>query len=140
MVLTGVFLILLTGWLLWGWIVAEAHQWPLVKLWCARSFVVMTIIVCLGGATWVSQRVIRSAQRSAVSRLAVALRDAMDDGRIEDVSRALHDLADPPDELSNRSGDILKRLESVTTALNAESGKRRADRIAAKRKEPNFQR
>lgn len=118
MLLFAVFLILFTSWMLWGWMVGESRDIRWMRNWCAGIFVVLCILVCLGGGAWISRQITQSSYRSDVRQLTRLLNERMQEGRIDDVRDALQHIAEEPDEWSTFSRDPLQRLSDVTAALS----------------------
>ncbi|MFO0975177.1 MAG: hypothetical protein U0996_02205 [Planctomycetaceae bacterium] len=119
--LIGTLLVLLTGWLLFGWFVGESSDIRWLKHWCSVLFVSMAVVLCLSGGAFVTHRITTSSHRKAVQELAAQLNQRMKEGRTADVRDAISFLANPPDERSNHSPDILRRLEELRTALRETS-------------------
>lgn len=127
-VLIAVFLLLFTAWMLLGWFVGESRDVRWMRNWCAAIFVVMVILVCLGGGAWISRRMTQSSYRESLTNLSRLLNERAGEGRLEDVRDAITHLADEPDEWSTNSPDILKRIDEVTIALQKTARKK----VAAK--------
>lgn len=128
--LIGTLLVLLTAWLFFGWLVGESADIRWLKHWCSALFVSMAVMLCLGGGAFVTHRITVSAHRKAVQELAWQLDQRLRNGQTADVREAISFLASPPDERSNHSPDILKRLEELRTAMReptASSRTRTAD-------------
>ncbi len=119
--LIGTLLVLLTGWLLFGWLVGESSDIRWLKHWCSVLFVAMAVMLCLSGGAFVTHRITTSSHRKAVQELAAQLHQRMKDGRTADVRDAISFLANPPDERSNHSPDVLRRLEELRTAMRETS-------------------
>ena len=128
MILFAVFLILFTAWMLFGWFVGESRDIRWMRNWCAGIFVVMAILICLGGGAWVSRRFTQKSYRESVTKLTRLLDERAKEGRMEDVRDAIAHIAEHPDEWSTHSSDILQRMEEVTQALE----KTVRTRVAAK--------
>lgn len=132
--LIGTLLVLLTAWLFFGWLVGESADIRWLKHWCSALFVSMAVMLCLGGGAFVTHRITVSAHRKAVQELAYQLDQRLKNGQTADVREAIGFLANPPDERSNHSPDILKRLEQLRTAMREPSPSgptRTADRSEA---------
>jgi hypothetical protein len=117
MLLIVIFLILFTSWMLWGWIVGESRDIRWMRNWCAGIFVVLCILLCLGGGAWFSRQAIQSSCRSRVQEFTRLLYERMEEGRIDDVRDALQHISEEPDEWSTYSRDRLQRMDEVTEAL-----------------------
>lgn len=136
MILAAVFLVLLTGWMLLGWMVGESRDVRWMRQSCAVIFVTMLSLMCLGGGVVFTQHSLESNHRRSVRKFALLLRDRIHQGRIDDVRDALDHLADDPDSRSSDNPDILRRLSDVTEAL----GKTAHTQIADQNSESNTQR
>jgi hypothetical protein len=119
--LIGTLLVLLTAWLFFGWLVGESADIRWLKHWCSALFVLMAVMLCLGGGAFVTHRITVSAHRKAVQELAWQLDKRLKTGQTSDVREAISFLANPPDERSNHSPDVLKRLEELRTAMREPS-------------------
>ena len=117
MILFAVFLTLFTAWMFWGWLVGESRDIRWMRNWCAGTFVVLAIMICLSSGAWLSHRLTEARHRDSVQRLTQQLHHRMNAGRIDDVKDALQHLAEDPGEWSTHSGDILTRMDEVTQAL-----------------------
>ena len=117
MILFAVFLALFTAWMLWGWMVGESRDIRWMRNWCSGIFVILTILICLGGSAWISRRMSQASYRASLEQLTRLLNERFQEGRTSDVGDALAHMAEVPDELSARSPDILQRLADVTEAL-----------------------
>lgn len=130
LILSAVFLTLLTAWLLWGWIVAEARDYKFMKLWCARSFVVLAALLSLGAGAFVAHRRSQQMYRESITRFATVLNRHAQSGNTDDVTEALHRVADAHDEWTTLSPDILVRIREVTDQLEKPGGLRTAGKPA----------
>lgn len=121
MILAGVFLILFTAWMLLGWFFGESRDIRWMRNWCAGIFVVLSILVCLGGGAFLARKLTQASYRSSMTEFSRLLHERMDEGRIEDVRDAIQHLSEEPDEWSTHSPDILKRVDELTEALQKTS-------------------
>lgn len=119
--LIGTLLVLMTAWLLFGWLIGESSDIRWLKHWCSALFVTMAVLLCLGGGAFVTHRITTSSHRKAVQELAAQLNERLRNGRTAEVRDAISFLANPPDERSNHSPDILRRLEELRTAMREPS-------------------
>ena len=117
MLLFAVFLILLTSWMLWGWMVGESRDIRWMRNWCAGIFVVLCTLICLTGGALISRQITQSACRANVEHLTRLLNERMKEGRTDDVQDAIQHIAEIPDESSTSSRDVLQRMAEVTNAL-----------------------
>lgn len=127
-ILIAVFLVLFTAWMLLGWMVGESRDIRWMRNWCAGIFVVMAILLCLGGGAWISRKMTQTAYRSSIQKFSRLLNERAGEGRMEDVRDAIQHLAEEPDEWSTHNADILRRIEEVTEALEKTSHRRVADK------------
>lgn len=117
MYLLAAILILITSWMLWGWMVGESRDIRWMRNWCSGIFVVLCILVCFGGGAWISCRVTQASYRSELQQFTRLLHERMKEGRSQDVQDAVQHIAEEPDEWSTFSNDPLQRLSDVTEAL-----------------------
>lgn len=117
MYLLAAFLVLFTAWMFLGWMFGEARDIRWLRNWCAGIFVVMALLICLGGGAMLARRVTQSSHRQTLEQFARLLEERAEEGRIQDVRDAINHLANKPDEWSTHSPDILVRIDEVTQAL-----------------------
>jgi len=125
-ILSGVFLVLLTAWMLLGWFIGESRDIRWMRNWCAGIFVVMSVLICLGGGALLARRMAQADHRASVQQLTRLLNERASEGRMDDVRDAIQHLADQPDEWSTHSPDILTRVSEVTEALKKTSRRQTA--------------
>ena len=117
LLLSAVFFILLTCWVLWAWIIAESRDFRLMKVWCARVFVVLAAMMCFGIGAWYGNRKNDHQHRESVTHLIQLLHERTQSGQMDDVAAAIRHVAETPDEWSLHSPDILARVGEVSEAL-----------------------
>lgn len=124
-------LLLITGWILLGWMIGESHDVVWLKRWCAPLFVGLAVVLCLCGSGWLTWRTVRAQQRQAIQQLANELHRRSREGRDDDVRAALEFLATAPELGSGKDADILARIDSLNTALSkTQKTERTAERSA----------
>lgn len=128
MYLLAVFLLLFTAWMFLGWMIGESRDIRWMRNWCAGIFVVMAILICLGGGAVFARRSTQASCRASLEQFARLLEERAEEGRIQDVRDAISHLANRPDEWSSHSPDILSRINEVTQALEKTS----LNRVATK--------
>ena len=133
MYLLAVFLVLFTAWMFLGWMIGESRDIRWMRNWCAGIFVVMAILICLGGGAVFARRMTQASCRKSLEQFAKLLEERAEEGRIQDVRDAISHLANRPDEWSSHSPDILTRIDEVTQALEKTSLNRVATKAAGKK-------
>jgi hypothetical protein len=133
MYLFAVFLVLFTAWMFLGWMIGESRDIRWMRNWCAGIFVVMAILICLGGGAVFARRMTQASCRTSLEQFAKLLEERSEEGRIQDVRDAISHLANQPDEWSSHSPDILTRINEVTQALEKTSLSRVATRAASQK-------
>jgi hypothetical protein len=133
MYLLAVFLLLFTAWMFLGWMTGESRDIRWMRNWCAGIFVVMVILICLGGGAVFSRRSTQASCRASLEQFARLLEERAEEGRIQDVRDAISHLANRPDEWSSHSPDILSRINEVTQALEKTSLNRVATKAAGQK-------
>ena len=133
MYLLAVFLLLFTAWMFLGWMIGESRDIRWMRNWCAGIFVVMVILICLGGGAVFARRSTQASCRASLEQFARLLEERAEEGRIQDVRDAISHLANRPDEWSSHSPDILSRINEVTQALEKTSLNRVATKAAGQK-------
>ncbi len=133
MYLLAVFLLLFTAWMFLGWMIGESRDIRWMRNWCAGIFVVMAILMCLGGGAVFARRATQASCRASLEQFARLLEERAEEGRIQDVRDAISHLANRPDEWSSHSPDILTRINEVTQALEKTSLNRVATKAAGQK-------
>jgi len=119
--LAATLLLLFTAWVFYGWIVAESFQIGWLKRYCAGLFITLVILICLCGGIGLTRQILVSAHRVTVQQLARQLHQRLKDGRESEVHAAIRFLAEPPQEVTDASGDVLQRVTQLTKAMDADS-------------------
>lgn len=133
MYLLAVFFLLFTAWMFLGWMFGESRDIRWMRNWCAGIFVVMSILICLGGGAMFARRITQASCRKSLEQFAKLLEERAEEGRIQDVRDAISHLANKPGEWSSHSPDILTRIEEVTQALEKTSISRVATKTAGQK-------
>lgn len=134
LILTGVFFLLLTSWMLWWWLVGESRDIRWMRNWFATFFVVMAALTCFGAGAGLTHRYDQARYRKLVVEFSDLLEDRLASGRTQDVHDALKHVNDEPDEWSSFSRDRLARMVEVTEALRKTSTKAVAEKTNGERK------
>lgn len=123
--LVATLLLLLTAWVFYGWIIAESCQIRWLKHYCAGLFIILLILICLGGGIGLTRQLLLSSHRAAIQQLAGQLHQRLKDGRESEVHAAIRFLAEPPQEATDPSGDVLERVSQLRTTMesNTASGR-----------------
>lgn len=114
-------LLLLAGWVLWGWVVGESRDIKWLRHWCAPIFVVLTIAFTAGTSTVVSRALTRRQVRGEVEELLDNIELRVRTGGATHVVRELQAVEadrDPEEE----SYDVLDHLSHLNERL-APSGR-----------------
>lgn len=133
-ILSGVFFLLLTGWMFWWWLLGEARDIRWMRNWFATFFVVMAAFSCFGAGALIAHRYDEARYRKLVTEFSQLLEERLKNNRDQDVRDALSHVNDTPDEWSSFSRDQLHRLEEVTEALR----KSARSSVAAKDRSENI--
>ena len=128
LILSGVFFLLLTSWMLWWWLVGESRDIRWMRNWSATFFVVMAALMCLGAGALLTHRYDEARYRKLVVEFSQLLEDRLASGRTQDVQDALSHVNDEPDEWSSFSRDRLVRMKEVTDALRKTSSQAIAEK------------
>ncbi len=124
--LAATLLLLFTAWVFYGWIVAESFQIRWLKYYCAGLFIILLILICLGGGIGMTRLFLVSSHRAAIQQLARQLDQRLKDGRESEVHAAIRFLAEPPQEGTDASGDVLQRVSQLQTAMESDTASGRA--------------
>jgi hypothetical protein len=119
MILIPVFLLLLAGWILLAWSIAEDQNLKWLRILCARVFVVLVFVGGTGAGVVVTRMQLRNQHRVDTSAFATAVRDQLQRGETERLLENLNRIVEPPDEWSNESGDVLERLNAAIERMQA---------------------
>ena len=133
MYLLPVFLFLFTAWMFLGWMIGESRDIRWMRNWCAGIFVVMVVLICLGGGAVFARRATPASCRASLEQFARLLEERAEEGRSQDVRDAIGHLANRPNEWSSHSPDILNRINEVTQALEKTSLNRVATKAAGQK-------
>ena len=133
--LAATLLLLFTAWVFYGWIVAESLQIRWLKHYCAGLFILLLILICLGGGIGLTRQVLMASHRAAIQQLAGQLHQRLKDGRESEVHSAIRFLAEPPQEGTNASGDVLQRVSQLRTAMESNSASGHALAMEAERQQ-----
>jgi hypothetical protein len=119
MILIPVFLLLLAGWILLAWSIAEDQNLKWLRILCARVFVVLVFVGGTGAGVVVTRLQLRNQHRVDTSAFATAVRDQLQRGETERLLENLNRIVEPPDEWSNENGDVLERLNAAIERMQA---------------------
>jgi hypothetical protein len=132
MILIPVFLLLLAGWILLAWSIAEDQNLKWLRILCARVFVVLVFVGGTGAGVIVTRMQLRQQQRADTNAFATAVRDQLQRGDTEGLLENLNAIVEPPDEWSNESSDVLERLNAAIERMRAADAEAADDiRVAA---------
>ena len=134
LILTAVFFLLLTGWMLWWWLVGESRNILWMRHWFAAFFVVMAALTCFGAGAMIAHRYDEARYRKLIAEFSQLLEERLKNNRDQDVRDALSHVNDRPDEWSSFSRDRLQRLEEVTEALRKSAGNTVAEKAPGDRR------
>ena len=121
LILSGVFFLLLTSWMLWWWLVGESRDIRWMRNWFATFFVVMAALMCFGAGAYLTHRYDEARYRKLVVEFSQLLEERLAENRTQDVRDALLHVNNEPDEWSSFSRDHLIRVTEVTEALRKSS-------------------
>jgi hypothetical protein len=117
--LAATLLLLFTAWVFYGWIVAESFQIRWLKHYCAGLFIILLMLICLGGGIGLTRQFLVSTHRATVQQLAGDLHQRLKDGRHTEVHAAIRFLAETPQEGTDTSGDVLQRVHQLRAAMES---------------------
>ena len=121
MILIPLFLLLLSAWVLWGWVVGECRDIKWLRHWCAPVFVVLIVAFTAGASTVISRALVRREVRADVEELLDNIELRLRTGAGIQVVReiqAVESQRDPEEE----SYDVLDHLSHLNERL-APSGR-----------------
>ena len=120
-ILFAVFFLLLTSWVLWGWLVGESRDIRWMRHWFAAFFVFAAALICFVAGAMITHQYDDTRYRKLVIEFSQLLEERLETNRIQDVRDALSHVNDEPDEWSSFSRDRLDRVKEVTEALRKSS-------------------
>ena len=132
-ILSGVFFLLLTSWMLWWWLVGESRDIRWMRNWFSTFFVVMAAFMCFGAGAWITHCYDEARYRKLVVEFSRLLEERLAENRTQDVRDALIHVNSEPDEWSSFSRDRLVRVTEVTEALRKSSSHAVADKTSGER-------
>jgi hypothetical protein len=133
LILSGVFFLLLTSWMLWWWLVGESRDIRWMRNWFATFFVVMAALMCFGAGAWLTHCYEEARYRRLVVEFSQLLEERLAENRPQDVRDALIHVNSEPDEWSSFSRDRLIRVTEVTEALRKSSRRAVAEKSSGER-------
>lgn len=122
-ILSAVFFLLLTSWVLWGWLVGESRDIRWMRNWFAAFFVVAAALTSFVAGAMIAHQFDEARYRKLVVEFSQLLEERLENHRIQDVRDALSHVNDEPDEWSSFSRDRLARVKEVTEALRKSSSR-----------------
>ena len=134
LILTGVFFLLLTSWMLWWWLVGESRDISWMRNWFATFFVVMVALMCFGAGALLTHKYDEARYRKLVVEFSQLLEERLAENRTQDVRDALIHVNSEPDEWSSFSRDRLARVMEVTEALRKSSSRAVAEKTSSERR------
>lgn len=134
LILSAVFSLLLTSWMLWWWLVGESRDIRWMRNWFATFFVCMAALTCFAAGGFLAHHYDETRYRKLVAEFSRLLEERIESDRIQDVRDALSHVNDEPDEWSSFSRDRLDRVNEVTEALRRSSRNTVADKSAMEQK------
>ncbi len=115
--ISGTLLLLLTAWVIFGWIVSESWNIRWLKNWLALISVTLLVLICSGGGVFLTRKFLIAQQRQGIQAFASQLNARIQEGRPEDALEAIRIIAEGPPEGSDYSQDVLQRMGQVRTRL-----------------------
>jgi len=113
-------LLLLTAWVIFGWVVSESWNIRWLKNWLALFSVSLLILICGGGGVFLTRKLLMVQQRQSIQAFASRLNARIQEGHPEDALEAIRIIAEGPPEGSDYSSDVLQRMSQVGTRLASE--------------------
>lgn len=113
-------LLLLTAWVIFGWVVSESWNIRWLKNWLALFSVGLLVLICGGGGVFATRRFLIAQQRQSLQAFASRLNACVQEGRADDALEAIRIIAEGPPEGSDYSQDVLQRMSQVGTRLASE--------------------
>ena len=132
--LSAVFFLLLTSWMLWWWLVGESRDIRWMRNWFAGFFVVAAALICFVAGAIIAHQYDESRYRRLVVEFSQLLEERLESDRIQDVRDALSHVNSEPDERSGFSRDRLARVKEVTEALRKSTSTAVAESTSGERK------
>jgi hypothetical protein len=117
-------LLLLTAWVIFGWVVSESWNIRWLKNWLALFSVSLLILICGGGGVFLTRKLLIVQQRQSIQAFASQLNARIQEGHPEDALEAIRIIAEGPPEGSDYSSDVLQRMSQVGTRLASEGAGR----------------
>jgi hypothetical protein len=117
MILIPVFVLLLAGWILWAWTVAEDRNLKWLRIICAKLLIVIVFIGGAGIGVVATRIQLKSQHRADVTAFATEVRSQLQAGQQIPLLEQLNAVVDAPGEWSGESSDILERMTAATARL-----------------------
>jgi uncharacterized protein YneF (UPF0154 family) len=117
-------LLLLTAWIIFGWIVTESWNVRWLKNWLAVLSVCLLVLIFGGGGVYVTRKVLLAQQRRSIEEFVRQLNARIQEGRSEDALEAIRIMAEGPADGSGWSSDPLQRMSQVQSNLRAGGSER----------------
>jgi len=117
-------LLLLTAWVIFGWIVSESWNIRWLKNWLAMLSVTLLVLICGGGGVFVTRKFLVAQQRRSLQGFASQLNARIQDGHAEDALEAIRIIAEGPPEGSDYSQDVLQRMGQLQTRMSNNADER----------------
>ncbi|MFM8723572.1 MAG: hypothetical protein ACKON9_00445 [Planctomycetaceae bacterium] len=111
-------LLLLTAWVIFGWIVSESWNIRWLKNWLAVLSVTLLVLICGGGGVFATRKFLVAQQRRSLQAFASQLNARIQDGHAEDALEAIRIIAEGPPEGSDYSQDVLQRMGQLQTRMS----------------------
>ena|GEM_PF-776293 len=134
LILSAVFFLLLTSWILWWWLVGESRDIRWMRNWCAAFFVLAAALICFVSGAMIAHQYDETRYRKLVVEFSRLLEERLKSEQIQDVRDALSHVNEEPDEWSSFSRDRLGRVKEVTEALRKSSSSAVAENTSGERK------
>lgn len=115
--ISATLLLLLTAWVIFGWIVSESWNIRWLKNWLALVSVTLLALICGGGGVFATRKFLIAQQRQGIQAFASQLNARIQDGHPDDALEAIRIIAEGPPEGSDYSQDVLQRMGQVRTRL-----------------------
>ena len=133
LILSGVFFLLFTSWMLWWWLVGESRDIRWMRNISATFFVAAVALSCFGIGAMLTHQYDETRYRQLIAGFSQLLEERLQNNQIEDVRDALSHVNHEPDEWSSFSHDRLVRMKEVTEALQKSSSRAVAEKTSGDR-------
>ena len=133
MIVIAVFLVLSTGWILWGWIIGEARDIRWMRHWCGTCFVILVATLSAGAGTMLARTMDRGALRESVLQVLQEIADRIEAG---EPSRVVNEIRRLDHRDDSDAHDLLDELPKFLMRLRMDLPETRTATADYPRREP----